>query len=544
MKKKLITCLLAASLAVTSLAACGKQEEVKSSEPAVEKESSSQQSTQESAPVETIENFNAEGYPIVNEEITLKVMLRCRDTDTLVNPDDMPAIKRLEEQTGINLEWNVVKAGDWDTKLNLTFASEDYPDIIIAGNGVDDEEYGVDQGIIIPMTDLIEKYMPNVSERAAMTESPYLSILASDGEIYAVPQQLGGSSGTDYFWFINQDWLNALKLDMPTDIESLTEVLRAFKTGDPNGNGEQDEIPMTYKPALVFLVNNLFGVPQDGNYVFIDDNKQVQFVPEQEGFRKAMEWLHMLYEEGILDPEALTQDSNTLKAKIAEGNVGFSLLYRLTNMGYDKSEKCMTLWVPSEEDGSKLYSNIAFPTAGVYFTSTNPYPEASARLINAMLELETMMSLYWGEQDNEAYGWEYDPDGRLIRIGTTPTTAWDYLGVNGVYYAPAGYYGEHINSGSTGEERANYNQRYSEAGVLNKYGAGYLFQINLDTEDQEQLNLIKTDINTTMSEWMTTFIVEGVTDSSYKEMLDIFKSIGSEKFKEFYQKGIDQLDIK
>lgn len=542
MKKKLITCLLAASLAVTSLAGCGKQEEVKNSEPA--KESSSQQGTQESASVETIENFNAEGYPIVNEEITLKVMLKCRDTDTLVNPDDMPAIKRLEEQTGINLEWTVVKNSDWGTKLHLTFAGEEYPDIIIAGNGVDDEEYGVDQGIIIPMTDLIEKYMPNVSERAAMTENPYLSITASDGEIYAVPRQLGGSNGTDYFWFINQEWLDALKLDMPTDIESLTEVLRAFKTGDPNGNGEQDEIPMTYQSALVFLVNNLFGVPQDGNYVFIDDNKQIQFVPEQEGFRKAMEWLHMLYEEGILDPEALTQDSNTMKAKLAEGNVGFSLLYRLTNNGYGKSEKCMTLWVPSEEDGSKLYSNIAFPTAGVYFTSTNPYPEASARLINAMLELETMMSLYWGEQDNEAYGWEYDPDGRLIRIGTTPTTAWDYLGVNGVYYAPPGYYAEHINGGSTSNERANYNQRYREAGVLNKYGAGYLFQVNLDSEDQEQLDLIKTDINTTMSEWMTTFIVEGVTDSSYKEMLDIFKSIGSEKFKEFYQKGIDQLDIK
>ena len=47
-------------------------------------------------------------------------------------------------------------------------------------------------------------------------------------------------------------------LDMPTNTEELKDVLKAFKTQDPNGNGKADEIPMSLfiylpsrSPALV-----------------------------------------------------------------------------------------------------------------------------------------------------------------------------------------------------------------------------------------------------------------------------------------------------
>ncbi len=77
-------------------------------------------SKETTAPAEAVvetANFNAEGYPIVNDEITLKVLLGIRDVDTLIDINDMPAIQRLEEQTGIHVEWEVVKGADWDTKL-------------------------------------------------------------------------------------------------------------------------------------------------------------------------------------------------------------------------------------------------------------------------------------------------------------------------------------------------------------------------------------------------------------------------------------------
>ena len=46
-------------------------------------------------------------------------------------------------------------------------------------------------------------------------------------------------------FMIYQPWLDALNLEMPETTEELYNVLVAFKTQDPNGNGEADEIPMS-----------------------------------------------------------------------------------------------------------------------------------------------------------------------------------------------------------------------------------------------------------------------------------------------------------
>ena len=235
--------LLAAVMALTSLAGCG------SGSGSGESASSGQTAGTEAgteAGAEAASNFNAEGYPIVNDEITLKVMLAIRDTDTMIAPEEMPAVQRLDELTGIKTEWEVIKGSDWDTKLNLMFASGEYPDVIIAPNGqVDDEEYGVTQQLLIPMDDLIEQYMPNyTSRRDAEDDDPTVSLVASDGQTYSVGYLVGQNINTNQHYFINQTWLDALGLETPTDVESLTEVLRAFKTGDPNGNGEADEVPL------------------------------------------------------------------------------------------------------------------------------------------------------------------------------------------------------------------------------------------------------------------------------------------------------------
>ena len=46
---------------------------------------------------------------------------------------------------------------------------------------------------------------------------------------------------------INKAWLDKLGLQVPTTWDELENVLKAFKTQDPNGNGQADEIPMNIK---------------------------------------------------------------------------------------------------------------------------------------------------------------------------------------------------------------------------------------------------------------------------------------------------------
>ena len=178
MKRKVLAVLLSAAMLTATVTRCGQSS---SESPGASTEAAA-------AETGTDSNFNETGYPIVNEPITLKVLLGIRDVDSLTDPSEMPALQRLEEQTNIHLEWEIIKGSDWDTKLNLMFASGDYPDIILAPQlTMDDEEYGVTQGILIPVDELTQKYMPNYTARIeAESSDPTASLVASDGHKYAV----------------------------------------------------------------------------------------------------------------------------------------------------------------------------------------------------------------------------------------------------------------------------------------------------------------------------------------------------------------------
>lgn len=207
---------------------------------------------------------------------------------------------------------------------------------------------------------------------------------------------------TEQHYFINQTWLDNLGLETPETLDALTEVLRAFKTGDPNGNGEQDEVPLemgldTGFYGIRFMLP-MFGVPCETGkkWIYIDDNKKVQMAATQEGFRQCMEWLHELYSEGLVDAEMISQDINTIETKLKEGNAGFFTAWRLSAMGWDDGvEKDSVLYIPKAPEGKKASLNRTLELAknGAYVTIKNQYVPETMRWLDAMLETETMTNI-------------------------------------------------------------------------------------------------------------------------------------------------------
>ena len=206
MKKRIVSLLLAVVMVMALLSGCGGNQNPDTPSNPDSTNTPSDNSTP-SPDVSAGDNFNETGFPIVNEPLTLHIMLGIRDVDSLVDPSEMPAIQRLEEQTGIHLEWDMVKANDWPTKLNLMFVSGEYPDIILSANTtVDQEEYGVTQQLLIPLNDdLTSKYMPNYTERRLAEDSdPCVGLKASDGNIYSIGYMVGQYINTNAHYFINQ----------------------------------------------------------------------------------------------------------------------------------------------------------------------------------------------------------------------------------------------------------------------------------------------------------------------------------------------------
>lgn len=553
MKKKALALMMAAALAVSALAGCGSSSGTTSATGTASGETAAESGAAgDTAAAQADGNFNETGYPIVKEPITLKVMIAIRDSDSLTDFDEMPGVKRLEEETGIHAEWEVIKGSDWKTKLNLAFASGEYPDVILATNGegqLDDEEYGVTQGIVIPLDDLIDQYMPNfVERRDAEDNDPTTSLVASDGKIYSVGYLVGQNINTNQHYFINQEWLDALNLETPANVEELTEVLRAFKTGDPNGNGEADEIPLEMGLDIGFngirYMLPLFGLPCDPDkWIYIDDDKKVQFIATQDGFRDCMEWLHMLYEEGLVDPEIVSQDFNTVETKLKEGNVGFFTAWRLVAMAYDEGVASNSvLWMP--DSSASLYRYLELCRPGAFVTSSNQNVPATMRWLDALLETDMMFSLYYGEQDaGEGLGWIYDENNKITVTNDGSAEVKNYIDCNTLFFAPGKYLSETFNMPEQRTEKTEYCEKYDTAGIIQKYSNDYLDMAPLTSEQLQDSSLKETDINNAVVENIAAFVTAGVTDDSWNSFVSMFDGMGIADYVQMYQDAVDTMGL-
>lgn len=534
-KKRLWALLLTASMLVTMLSACGKGEEPASSSSGNVVESSS---TSTEAPLEE------------EEEVVLKILMK--QPDNKVYAEEIPPLDTLNEQVGVKTEFEFIKQSEWDTKINLILATGEYPDIIIARGGMDSESFGVEQKIFIPLDDLIAEHMPIYSERLAEAGDLVNGrLVASDGQMYALGFFASQAINVPSHHFINQDWLDTLKLSTPTDVEGLTEVFRAFKTQDLNGNGKADEIPYSaiITPASSYMsiyhMLNLFGLPYDYNtWAYIDDNKEIQFTPTQDSFREFMEWLHMCYEEGLMDVEVISQDEAMIKAKINEGRVGYFSAWRLSASGYDPASEAFELYVPG--DGAKVPRMVDMASQIVYLTSTNEHVEKSLEWLDAYLETENMVSMYYGEQNQEQDptkpGWCYDENG-LIKNLPKPAdmTTQPYFGNYGLFYAPDQYTLDTLVQAPERMEKTGFCKIYEDAGIIQKYSNSALRIARMSGEESTEIGLIKTEMDSAISEYTALFIKEGVTDANWKEFCDILKGIGSEKYLQIYR---DTTEIK
>jgi len=101
---------------------------------------------------------------------------------------------------------------------------------------------------------VIAEHAPNIAAYYAERPDIEAAVKAADGQMYYIPYLPDGKYGRAYW--IRTDWLEALDLEVPQTVDEYEAVLRAFKTQDPNGNGEADEVPFFARqwPELIRLV--------------------------------------------------------------------------------------------------------------------------------------------------------------------------------------------------------------------------------------------------------------------------------------------------
>ena len=90
-------------------------------------------------------------------------------------------------------------------------------------------------------------------------------------------------------------------MGIPTDIDQFEAALTYFRDHDMNGNGDTgDEIPFGMLGGNIEQLMSIFGVVDaQGHRMVIDD--KVFFTADEPEVKAAIEWLHDIYQKGLID---------------------------------------------------------------------------------------------------------------------------------------------------------------------------------------------------------------------------------------------------
>ena len=264
-------------------------------------------------------------FPIVKDKITMKVFM-C-PTNMIKDYTNNEFTKWLEAKTNIKLEFDIPPMAEMQAKLNLMLASDDLPEVIIGCNlRLDQMQILAEQGQLLPLNDYIAKYSDeykNVYKTFPQVES--LTTLL-DGKIYGLPHinDCYHCSMSQKMW-VYKPWLDKLGLKVPETTDEFEAMLKAFKTKDPNGNGKADEIPLSgtryqnggwHAPVDQFLMNSFVyndNVTPNGTRSLILDSGKVKAAFTEPGWKEGVKYMNKLYAQGLIDPQAFTNDQNQLR---------------------------------------------------------------------------------------------------------------------------------------------------------------------------------------------------------------------------------------
>ena len=329
-------------------------------------------------------------FPVVKEKLSMTMMGPSTGASEWA---DMGFFKGMAEKSNIEFTFTTPPLADFGTKLNLAFASGDLPDVLF---GTDtntltpamEMDYG-NQGILVPLEELIKENMPNFSK--ILEENPDIakSITTPDGHIYSLPMIHRGNTAIwprGPLWY-NGEWLDALGVtELPKTTDEFYDLLVRFRDEDPNGNGKKDEIPLTdvkmdsTRPWLM----SAFGIT-DRTIEEIDG--KVVFTPVTENYKEYVSFMNKLYSEKLLDQEVYSQADEQKKAKGQNNQIGlFPDWFSFFTTGRQENEAVMDpMFYPLTSDINPERVTPGSPRMGrstFAITSNNPSPEATLRWVD------------------------------------------------------------------------------------------------------------------------------------------------------------------
>nr|WP_144923509.1 ABC transporter substrate-binding protein [Paenibacillus bovis] len=499
-------------------------------------------------------------FPIVDEKVTLKVLVH--GNALIENFETNEFTKWYEEKTNVHIEWEVVPQKGAKEKLNLILTSGDYPDVIL-NFGVSPTEqlvYG-QQGIFLPLNKYIDEYGKETKELFRKYPKVKDVITAPNGNIYALPrinENYHGLMGQK-MW-IYTPWLEKLNLKMPTTTDEFYEVLKAFKTKDPNGNGKADEIPLAGATTgwnmniENFLMNSfIFTNKTTSNRMIFNEEGEIDVVFNKDGWREGLKYLNKLYSEGLLVGETFTQDKDQLKQMGDHpgvpilGTVAAGIPQDFADIGGDRWSDYETVPPLKGPNGLQVTPFDSYPMAnGVFIiTSAAKYPEVAFRWADAMFSEEITLRAVHGRPDIE---WRWAEDGelgingepgkwkKLISFGSVQNSHWYQTGTH--------IQDEALRSSLVGEEgnieSVLYNETKEKYAPYQQDPEKMVPPLFFTEEQANELATLQKSINDYVGEMVARFVTgDQSLEKDWDKYIETLESMNLKRFVEIHNEAYE-----
>jgi len=539
MKKRLLAVVLAATMVMGSLAACNSSsnKETDPTEKATEKATEATEKATEAATGET----EAGGTYPLQTDVTLSYWA---DLNTSVSPNyaslgETPFGQGWMENTGVDIEFLHPPSGMAAENFSLMIADGDLPDLIEhpwLTNYPGGPQKAIDDGIIVPLNDIIDQYAPNL--KAYLEANPHIDKLVKtdEGNYYAFPFIRGDVGLLNTIGLmVRKDWLDELGLEVPTTIDEWHTVLTAFKD-----KGVASPFVFEYTMGSLLAANPFMYAYDTNREFFVDANDMIRFGPMEPGYRDYLETFAKWYAEGLIDADIATQGLDQVSAKMTSDDAGASIGWAGSRLG---------VWTNSAISTNPDFELVPAPvpalTAGGKAEMgpiESQYPaQAAVAITTACKDIEVAARLL---------DWAYGEEGHLYFNFGTEGVSYDM--VNGY---PT--YREEVLEHPDGWPRAqslaanirgNYNGpfvqdlRYLEQfyslpaqedsiGIWGDHnGVAYrLPSITPTSEESSEFAMIMNEINTYRDEMTIRFILGTESFDNYDKFIETMETMGIER---------------
>lgn len=329
-----------------------------------------------------------------------------------------------------NVKLNIIPEGDgvYETRME----SGDLGDIVVWANDYDKYPNAVRAGLLYDWNDedLLTEYGSYIKENMpdALKKNQELTATITDGAsdtLYGFGHNVATSSEDHdsffYTWDVRWDLYKELGYPKIKDLDDFEELMKDMVKLCPKDDSGNKTYAISLWPdwddAMVMYVKAMatayYGYDELGIGLYDSTNGEYHDALEENGpYLQMLKFFNNLYQDGLVDPDSMTQTYDKMIEKVQNGGTMFSIFNYSGQLAYNKkdhTEAGKMMYCLKPEDASPIVYGMN-PQGGDRIWSIgakSEYPELCMEVINWFCTPEGRLTMDYGPQ---GLCWDYDED--------------------------------------------------------------------------------------------------------------------------------------